>query len=290
MTSLREKMAAYGFESNENYDYIVRCLQNSPDPIIRCLNIEGDGGRRKTAFANALAHALETEHILYHDFTQEEPVTQSAVVRITDDDEGKEEPPIVLFDRIMSDVCAFSEAEKTILILDQLHAADFKEHIRIYRFLTEREWRYGDAVFYANRKNLLVFLVSEEPLYHSLQKNSFKVWIAGPSGSRVPYRPADFKLDADAEPLLNALYQLFEKLSIFPTFSEYKKIIFDIQHNVHCADDLKASIYGWTEAMDNNRLMSEQTHAAILEVMPEVEAFIGIDEDLELTEKHVPGL
>jgi hypothetical protein len=288
MTSLREKMASYGFESNESYDYIVRCLQNSPGPTIRCLNIEGNGGRRKTAFANALAHAMEAEHVLYHDFTQEEPPAQPTIVKIPDDDEGHEEPPIVLLDRIMSDVCAFSEAEKTILVLDQLHAADFKDHIRIYRFLTEKEWHYGDASFYANRKNLFVFLVSEEPLYHSLQKNSFKVWIAGPSSSHVPYRPADFKLGADAEPVLNALYGLFEKLGIFPTFSEYKKIVYDIQHNVRCTNDLKTSIYGWTEAIDKNQLMSEEIHEMILDIMPEIEAFIGFDENLELTEKHIP--
>jgi hypothetical protein len=288
MTSLREKMAAHGFESNENYDYIVRCLQNTPEPTIRCLNIEGDRGRRKTAFANALAHALEAEHILYHDFTLEEPPAQPAVVQINEDNENKNEPPIVLFDRVMSDVCALSEAEKTILILDQLHAADFKDHIRIYRFLTGREWRYGDAVFYANRKNLLVMLISEEPLYHSLQKNSFKVWIAGPSGNGIPYRPSDFKLGAEAEPVLNALYQLFEKLGMFPTFSEYKKILFDIQHNVRCADELKASIYGWTEAMDIKLVMSEQMHAVIAEIMPDIEVFIGVYESLELTEEHVP--
>jgi hypothetical protein len=288
MASLREKMAMHGFESNENYEYIVRCIQNTSEPTIRCLNIEGDGGRRKTAFANALGHALEAEHVLYHDFSQEGPVVQPNVIKITEDDEGKNEPAIVQFDRIMSDVCAFSEGEKTILILDQLHAADFKEHIRIYRFLTGREWRYGDAVFYANRKNLLVFLISEEPLYHSLQKNSFKVWIAGPTGSGIPYRPSDFKLGAEAEPVLRALYQLFEKLGMFPTFSEYKKIIFDIQHNIRCADDLKASIYGWTEAMDVNQLVSGQIHQAVLEIMPEIENFIGVYENLELTEKHLP--
>lgn len=289
MTSLREKMAAHGFESNESYDYIVRCLQNAPGPAIRCLNVEGDGGRRKTAFANALAHALEAEHVLYHDFTQDEPPPQTPVVQLAEDDDHKQEPSVGLFDRTMNDVCALSEAEKTILILDQLHAADFKDHIRIYRFLTEKEWRYGDAVFYANRKNLLVFLISEEPLYHSLQKNSFKVWITGPAGNRIPYRPVDFKLGTEAEPVLNALYQLFENLGLFPTFSEYKRIIFDIQNNVRCADDLKASIYGWTEAMDKERLLSPQTHDAILAIMPDIEAFIGIEEDLELTEKHVPG-
>ncbi len=281
-------MAAHGFESNDSYDYIVRCLLNAPGPTIPCLNVEGDGGRRKTAFTNALAHALDTDHILYHDFTQVETAPQVNTVKIAEDDEGKEEPPVGLFDRTMSDACAFSEAEKTILVLDQLHAADFKEHIRIYRFLTAREWRYGDAVFYANRKNLMVFLVSEDALYHSLQKNSFKVWITGPASNQTPYRPADFKLGPEAEPILNALYSLFGKLGMFPTFSEYKKIIYDIQQNVRCTDDLKASIYGWTEAIDREKLMSDDMHDAVQKMMPHVETFIGIDENLELTEQHIP--
>lgn len=284
MASLRENMAEYGFESNESFDYVVRCLQTFPGPNMRCLNIEGDSGRRKTAFANALAHAMDVAHVLYYDFTQSEEPTAPAVVKVDDENGGKEEPPVGLFDRTLSDVCAFSEAEKTILILDQLQAADFKEHIRIYRFLTECEWRYGDAVFYANRKNLYVFLISEEPLYHSLQKNSFKVWISGASVQVAPYRPADFKLGPDAESLLTALHNLFQELQIYPTFSEYKKIIYDIQHNVRFADDLKTSIYGWTEAINREQLIGEEFDLAVKKIMPVVETFIGFDENVELTD------
>lgn len=288
MTSLRRKMAEHGFESNESFDYTVRCLQNAPGPAIRCLNVEGDRGRRKTAFANALAHAMEPEHVVYHDFTQTEEPAPPVVIGKGEEDEGKDEPPIGLFDRVMSDVCALSEAEKTILILDQLHAADFKEHIRIYRFLTRHEWRYSDAVFSANRRNLLVFLVSEEPLYHSLQKNSFRVWISDASWPAAPYKPADFQLSEDARPLLRALHNLFERLGAFPTYSEYKKIIHDIQHNVRTADELKTTIYGWTELIDRGRLDDADTHADFQAVMPEIEAYIGIDEKLELTARDVP--
>lgn len=288
MTSLREKMAEHGYESNESYDYIVRCLHSAPGPTIRCLNIEGDSGRRKTAFANALGHALNVEHVIYHDFTQQEELQAPTVVQVSEGNEGKEEPPVGLFDRIMSDVCAFSEAEKTILILDQLHVADFKDHIRIYQFLTEYEWRYGDAVFYANRKNLMVFLISEAALYHSLQKNSFKIWIANASNQAAPYRPSDFKLGVEAESLISALHNLFQQLQIYPTFSEYKKIIHDIQHNVRFADDLKISIYGWTEAIDRKQFISEDFDRAISQLMPEVEAFIGIEESVELSEIPSP--
>lgn len=281
-------MAEHGFESNESYDYVARCLQNAPGPALRCLNVEGDSGRRKTAFANALAHALEPEHVLYHDFTQSEDPPPPVVVRAGEEEQGRQEPPVGLFDRVMSDVCALSEAEKTILILDQLHAADFKEHIRIYRFLTEHEWRYADAVFHANRKNLLVFLISEEPLYHSLQKNSFKVWISGASRQGAPYRPADFQLGAEAEGLLNALHGFFEQLGVFPTYSEYRKIVHDVLHNVRCVDDLKTSVYGWTEAVERDWLNEETIHRALQALMPEIEALIGIDESLELTARDVP--
>lgn len=281
-------MAEHGFESNVSYDYTVRCLENAPGPAIRCLNVEGDRGRRKTAFANALAHALEPDHVVYHDFTQAEDPPAPAVIRGGEEDDGKEEPPVGRFDRVMSDVCALSEAEKTILILDQLHAANFKEHIRVYRFLTRHEWRYSDAVFSANRKNLFVFLVSEEPLYHSLQKNSFRVWISDASAPATPYKPADFQLPDSARPLLTALHHLFEQLGAFPTYSEYSKILHDIERNVRTAEDLKTSIYGWTELIDRRRLNDPETHAAFQAVMPEIEAFIGIDENLELTASDVP--
>lgn len=277
-------MSEHGYESNESHDYLVRCLNSAPGPNIKCLNIEGDGGRRKTAFASALAHALEPTHVLYHDFTQDEPVLPSNTLKTAEDNEGPDEPPVLLFDRMMSDVCAYSEGEKTILIIDQLHAADFKDHIRIYKFLTTREWRYSDAAFYANRKNLMVFIVSEEPLYHSLQKNSFRVWISGPRARGVPFKPTDFKLDADAEPLIAGLHQLFENLNMFPTFSEYKKIVHDIQINIRCVDDLKQSIYGWTEAADRELLNSPELNTYLTEFMPVIEDFIGIEESVEISQ------
>ncbi len=283
MTSLRNKMAEHGFESNESYDYIVKCLQSLPGPTVPCLNIEGSAGRRKTAFASALAKAIDAEHVLYHDFTQSEEPVATATVQIDKDEDSKEEPPIGLFDRILSDACAFSEADKTVLIIDQLQAADFKEHIRIYRFLIEHEWRYRDAVFYANRKNLIVFLISEDTLYHSLQKHSFKLWLHSASQKDHGYTANDFMLEQDAEPLIDALNQLFSHINAFPTFSEYQKIIHDIQHNIHTSEDLRASIYGWTESIDRETLYSEQADEHFKDIMHVVEAFIGVTEEVELS-------
>ncbi|MFZ0790821.1 MAG: hypothetical protein WAM94_14520, partial [Chromatiaceae bacterium] len=73
MSSLREKLAQHGFESNDDYEFQVRCLLESPIRTLRALNITGDGERRKTAFATALARALEFPHCLYHDFTEKHP-------------------------------------------------------------------------------------------------------------------------------------------------------------------------------------------------------------------------
>ena len=57
MASLRTRMARHGFESNDDYELQMRCFLEQPVSHLRCLNIEGDLPRRKTAFAQALAHA-----------------------------------------------------------------------------------------------------------------------------------------------------------------------------------------------------------------------------------------
>ncbi|GIX22252.1 MAG: hypothetical protein KatS3mg121_1035 [Gammaproteobacteria bacterium] len=275
MSDLRRRMAEFGFESNERYDYVVRCLTSAPGPALRCLNIEGEGGRRKTAFATALAHALEPSHVVYHDFSQSEP---EPAPEPASPEGGPRQPPVGRLDRAMSDVCAFSEADKTVLILDQLHQAEFKTHIRLWRFLVSHEWRYGDAVFYANRNNLFVFLISEEPLYHALQKNSFKVWVAGGNTARSPYTPEELGLPPQAAPLLEALHEAFETLGAFPTESEYRKILHDIERNVRSIDDLKQSIYGWTESVDRERLNGDAPREALAAVMRCIEDYLGVEE------------
>ena len=288
MQSLRIKMAENGFESNESYDYIVRCLHSMPGTALRCLNIEGETGRRKTAFANALAHSLEAAQIFYHDFTQHEEPKPVIHIKPEDESESTEVPPIKALDRVLSDACAFSEGEKTILILDQLHAADFKEHIRIYKFLISHEWTYAGATFFAVRKNLLLFLISEEPLYHSLQKNSFKVWVNSVTSQKLPYQAADFQLNANAEQMMNALESIFTSLKVMPTYSEYKKIIYDIQSNIHTKDDLCASIYGWTEGLTRAQLYSDEIQKLITRAMPVIEDFIGFSENVELSSDNLP--
>ncbi|MDH3712306.1 MAG: hypothetical protein OET44_00490, partial [Gammaproteobacteria bacterium] len=174
------------------------------------------------------------------------------------------------------------EADRTIIILDQLQGADFREHIRIYKFIRTTEWSYRDAQFQANRNNLLVFLVSEEPLYHSLHKASFRVWVSAASLGRTHYRPADFGLGEEAEELMARLGDLFVQLGVQPTGGEYARLLHDLQRNIHTAEQLCVSLYGWTEGIDREMLLSPAAQKVIGELMPVVENFVGVDQ-VEIT-------
>lgn len=285
MASLREKMAQHGFESNVDYAYHLRCLLSQPGDRIPALSVEGDSGRRKTAFATALAGALEFPRRIYHDFTQLNDPPPRVVPPPSRDEEGREEPPIPAFERALSDACAFSEGERTVLILDQLQAADFREHIRLHRFLTAHEWVFRDATFSANARNLVVLLISEEPLYHSLQKASFSTWVPRAAVGDSDYTAADFALGPEAEPLMRALGDLFRELGVQPTPSEFERLLYDIQHNVRTADELGHSIYGWTEGIDRTLLVSERMQRRVQELMPLIEDYVGV-EHVELTTAH----
>jgi len=277
MANLRENLAAHGFESNIDYAYHLRCLLSQPTEQIPALSVEGDSGRRKTAFATALAGALEYPRCVYHDFTQVNDPPPKVVPPPSRDEHGRQEPPIPAFERAMSDACAYSEGEKTVLILDQLQAADFREHIRLYNFLVEREWNFRDAVSVANPQNLIVLLISEEPLYHSLQKASFSAWIPRASVGDSDYTPEDFGLGPEAAEMMVALGGLFRALGVQPTPSECRKLLHDIQHNVRTAEELTHSIYGWTEGVDRTLLVSDRIQRQILGLMPLVEEFVGIE-------------
>lgn len=277
MANLRERMAEHGFESNIDYAYHVRCLLSQPVDQVPALSVEGDSGRRKTAFATALAAALEYPQQVYHDFTQVSDPPPRVVPPPSKDEEGREEPPIPAFERVMSDACAFSEGEKTVLILDQLQAADFRDHIRLYHFLVESEWHARDATFVANPQNLIVLLISEEPLYHSLQKASFSAWVPRASVGESDYTPADFGLGPEAGDLMAALGDLFRQLGVQPTPSEFRKLLHDIRHNVRTAEELGHSIYGWTEGVDRTLLLSERIQRRIATIMPLIEDYVGVE-------------
>jgi len=275
MATLREMMSENGYESNDDYSYHIKCLLSSRTGDIRCLNVDGTPGRRKTAFANALATSLQYRHVLYHDFTREQFMVQAP--QAATDEASKQNAKsarISSFDRVVSDACAFSEGERTILILDQLQAAPFADHIRLYKFVRKHHWFAANTKYFANKNKLLVFLISEEPLYHSLQKHSFQVWVSETSPGHKLYRAEDFRLQGDAQPVIDALRELFTHIGVMPTFSEFAHILNDIQLNVRTAEELMHSIYGWTEGISYDALRSREIGKNIDGAMEAIEAYI----------------
>jgi len=253
--NLRDALATHGFESHEDYGYALRCLFEQPGRQLRCLAIEGDCGRRKTAFANALSAALAYPHSLYQDLA----VPAGAAQRSGGDDSADADADIhapSALDRLLSDACAYSEAEPTLCVLDQLQTLDFAEHIRLHRFVQSGEWHSANGEFIANPRRLTLFLISEEPLYHSLQKHSFRLWVRRAGYADHRYRAGEFALPDAAQQLIDALDPLFAALNVLPTHSEYARILDDIHARVGNADELAQSIYGWTEGISPQALHS----------------------------------
>lgn len=286
MPSLKQQLAEYGFESRESYDYAVSCLLNQPVENIRCLNVDGDPGRRKTAFAHALAQALGHDHVLYFEFGVDKPVPQ--VIRLNEGEDVPEEPPTQPFDRIMTEACALSEAETTVLILDQLHMAEFQQHIRLFEFTKSKVWSYSDVKFHANASNLMVFLISNEPLYHSLQQNSFRVWVSAEDQNTAQIQPQDLGLDEENREWLEPLNELMLELGLSPSISEYRKLAYDIELHVRTAEQLRVSIFGWIENVDRKRLFSKSIQPYIARVMEAIEKGFGIQEEIELSSAQSP--
>lgn len=252
--SLRHALARHGFESNDDYGFALRCLFESNAAHLRVLHVDGAAGRRKTAFATALAHALEYPHVIYHDFTRSEPAAPAPIMIAGDDAEPEPlEPPMSGFERAVMEACAYSEGAATILILDQLQAADFSEHIRLHRFVTSGEWAQGSGVGIANPQHLLVALISETPLYHSLARASFRVWTDA-QRAFLDYRPEDHGLGQDAQPLFAALSALFQSAALSPTPSEFSRLLDDLLQRVRSEEQLRQALFGRIEGADRDRL------------------------------------
>jgi hypothetical protein len=281
MFPLKQQLAEYGFESRDSYDYAIQSFLNNPSENIRCLHVDGDPGRRKTAFAHALGQALNFDHVLYFEFGVDRPPPQ--LVRVQDGEEVAEEPPTLPFDRIMTEACALSEADKTVLILDQLHKAEFMQHIRLYEFTKNKVWTYSDAKFYANQQNLLIFLISAEDLYHSLQQSSFRVWVRALAEDVDGVQPDDLGLDEGCREWLDPLNGLLAELGVSPSLTEYRKLAYDIQTLVRSEEQLKTSIFGWVENVDRTRLHSQAIQSSLARVMRAIENGLGIQEEIELS-------
>ena len=283
MASLTEKLTRHGFESNDDYAFQVRCLLETPTSGIRALNIEGDGERRKTAFANALARALDIPQILYHDFTDTHPPLPDVILPPSQDELGREEPPIEPFDRLVSEACAQSEGDPTVLILDQLQAADFREHIRLHRLIADGFWDVRGGRYFANPKHLLLILISEEPLYHALRQESFRLWIGRQSERQLVYHPADFGLGSEAQPVFDALASLFETLGVAPTRREFTRLLSDLRCHVRTTDHLRLSLYGRLEVIERASLSDPRHGDSQRRVLEAVRTWL-VTEHIELAD------
>ena len=273
---LRRQLAEHGFESNDDYEHALRCLFDQPAGKLRVLHVDGTAGRRKTAFAQALAKALEYPHVLYHDFTAEEVVGPALPVVLDDGSLGPPEPALPAFERALIEACAYSEAERTILILDQLQGAHFGDQMRLYRFATTLEWNSPAGTVLANPKNFLLALVSEQPLYHSLAKCSFRVWTDA-QRAFLGYRPSDYGLDQYIEPVFAALVHCCEELNAAPTPSEFGHVIDDLLHRARSEEQIRQSLFGRIESVDRARLYGPELVSPLRELVAELSTYLGAE-------------
>jgi len=264
-----------------SYDHGIRCFLENPTEQIRCLHVDGDSGRRRSAFAHALANVLQAPQILYYEFGRDKVRPQ--VIRLQEGEEIPETPPLEEFDRVLTEACAQSEAENTVLILDQLHETRFINHIRLFEFLQTGIWRYSDVQFQANVLNLKVFLISDEPLYHSLQCQSFRLWVSEATETTKEISAADLGLDEANSGWLKAMQSLFNQLHISPTLEEYSRLSADVNRHVYDVEQLKVSLYGWVESIDRAQLDSEKVQVFLADVLEAILSGQDVQEEIEIS-------
>ena len=281
MYTLKQRMEQYGFISHKDYEYALSCLNNPAIDHIKTLNIEGEAGRRKTAFANALAHALEYQHVLYFEFGLENKAP--IVIQFDEDNQSVDTDPMQEFEKTIIETCALSEAETTVLILDQLHLATFKDHMSLYSFITSKTWNSGDNKYIANTTNLIIMMISETDIYHALQQCSFKVWVDSLHQPGKAPTTQELELDHSAEEWILAVSEIFTHLNISPTLSAYQKISYDIEQHVRSADQLRISLYGWVEGISYPQLFTDEMDELFLAAQTAIENYIGIEDSIELS-------
>lgn len=269
-------MAEYGFESNDDYEFRIRCLLKPRSRGLRCGIVEGRAGRRKTSFATALGHAQDFSHVLYHDFSQADPSEASKETLLMDEEDGEPIVPLSAFDRSVSEACALSEAEDTLLILDQLQAAAFREHIRLARFVAEGDFEYPLATLRANPRRFVLLLISEEPVFHSLAREAFRIW-TDPEAGFVEYPPETFGYEEDVRPVMEALNRVFQVVGSSPTESEYGRILHDALHGARSIEQVAQCLYGWLEYSDFEALTNDACRSELEAVVAAIFAWHGED-------------
>jgi hypothetical protein len=284
--NLRAKLAEHGFESNDDYDHALRCLFGQDLSHLRVLHVDGNAGRRKTAFAQALGRALEYPHVLYHDFSAEEAVAPPQPIVLDDGSLGTPEVAPSGFERVMTEACAYSEAAQTLLILDQLQAAHFSDQARLYHFVMKREWNSPSGSASANARNLVVVVISEQALYHSLAKCSYRVWTDA-QRAFLDFRPGDFGLGAEAQAFFSALSGVCLALDAAPTPSEFAHVVSDLLHRARSVEQIRQSLFGRVESLDRARLYAPELAPPLRGLLGELERLLGADE-VSLGEVRAP--
>jgi hypothetical protein len=275
--TLRRKLAEFGFESNDDYDHALRCLFGQNEPNLRVLHVDGTAGRRKTAFAQALGRALDYPHTIYHDFSAGELESPPIPVVMEDGTIGAPEAAPSAFERAMSEACAYSEGSPTLLILDQLQHAHFAEQARLYHFVMTREWTSPQGSAIAHPKNLVLALISEQPLYHSLAKCSYRVWTDAQSAF-LDYRPSEYGLGPEAQGLFAALAAVCGPLGASPTPSEFQHLLTDLLQYARSEEQIRQSLFGRVESVDRGRLYAPELTAPLRALLNEIERLLGADE------------
>jgi hypothetical protein len=275
--SLRSKLAEFGFESNDDYDHALRCLFGQDLTHLRVLHVDGTAGRRKTAFAQALGRALEYPHILYHDFSAAEDLPAPQAIVLDDGSMGVPEAPPSGFERVMTEACAYSEASPAMLILDQLQAAHFSDQARLYHFAMKREWNGPSGSASANGKNLVLALISEQPLYHSLAKCSYRVWTDA-QRAFLDYRPSDYGLGPEAQAFFSSLSGVCLALDAAPTPSEFANVVDDLLHRARSEEQIRQSLFGRVENLERARLYAPDLAPPLRSLLGELERLLGADE------------
>ena len=275
--SLRTRLAEFGFESNDDYDHALRCLFGQQLTHLRVLHVDGNAGRRKTAFAQALGRAMDYPHVLYHDFSANEPPPSAHPIVLEDGSLGVPEAAPSAFERVMTEACAYSEASQTLLILDQLQAAHFADQARLYNFVMNREWTNSAGSASANARNLVLVLISEQALYHSLAKCSYRIWTDA-QRAFLDYRPADYGLGPEAQGFFAAIATVCVALPASPTPSEFANVISDLLHHARSEEQIRQSLFGRIENLERARLYAPELAPPLRALLVELERLLGADE------------
>lgn len=275
--SLRTRLAEFGFESNDDYDHALRCLFGQQLTHLRVLHVDGTAGRRKTAFAQALGRAMDYPHVLYHDFSANEPPPSAHPIVLEDGSLGVPEAAPSAFERVMTEACAYSEASQTLLILDQLQAAHFADQARLYNFVMNREWSNSAGSASANARNLVLVLISEQALYHSLAKCSYRIWTDA-QRAFLDYRPGDYGLGTEAQGFFAAIATVCVALPASPTPSEFSNVISDLLHHARSEEQIRQSLFGRIENLERARLYAPELAPPLRALLVELERLLGADE------------